>query len=209
MAIPHKFLLLFLLAALLPPKTNAQITVRSASDVETSPNLLVREDSIYVVRDQIIEGGDQVILESLSQSTTYYYEWTRYNASTNTWTIPVATGDIASYPVSTAGGYQLTIREGMNGSVLEQHRCWVFNSPLAEAAIEVVNENCDFLELRAITDSTLYYGPDGRYALVDYGLTYHWSASTGEGDFQKHSKPVHRCPGRRYRFHGNHYRPVW
>jgi hypothetical protein len=56
---------------------------------------------------------------------------------------------------------------------------------LAEASIEVVRENCDYLELRARTDSTLYYAPDGSFALVDYGLTYVWTASTGEGDFSE------------------------
>jgi hypothetical protein len=113
MAIPHKLILLFL-TALFTSSIDAQITVQSTSEVETRPNVLVTEDSIYVVRDQIIEGGDLVILESATTSTDYYYEWTRYSAS-NTWTIPVATGDIASYPVSTAGGYQLIIRDGMNG----------------------------------------------------------------------------------------------
>lgn len=185
MAIAYKLLLLFLMTALFPTVIHAQITVRSTLGVETLPNALVEADSIYLVRDPIVEAGANVVLESVTNSTTNYYEWTRYNPGTKAWDIPVANGDIASYPVPVAGGYQVTIKDGMNGAVVEQHRCWIFNSPLAEASIEVVSENCDFLQLKVQIDSLAYYGTDGNHALVDYIATYNWSSSTGEGDFSE------------------------
>ena len=183
MAIAYKLLLLFLSTAFFPAVINAQITVRSTLNVETRPNALVPLDSIYLVQEPILEGGGNVVLESVTNTTDYYYEWTRYDVSTNTWTIPVANGFIASYPVPMAGGYQVIIKDGMNGAVVEQHRCWIFNSPLSEASIEVVSENCDYLHLKAESDSLVYYGTFGNYALVDYIETYIWSSSPGAGDF--------------------------
>lgn len=191
MAIAYKLLLLLLTTALFPAAIHAQIMVRSTLEVETRPNVLVPADSIYLVEDPIFEGGSNVVLESVTNTTTYYYEWTRYNAATNQWNIPVANGFIASYPVPVAGGYQVTIRDGMNGPVLEQHRSWIFNSPLAEASIEVLSENCDYLHLKAQTDTLVYYGPAGNFALVDYIRTYDWTASTGQGDFSDSEQAPH------------------
>lgn len=191
MTITYKILLSILLSAFLPAAMDAQITVQSASETKTLANLLVTADSIYLVKDLIIEGAGNVVLESVTNTSAYYYEWTRYNAATNEWSIPAANGDIASYPVPVAGGYQLSIKEGMNGSILEQHRCWVFNSPLAGASIQVLNENCDDLHLNAQADSLAYYDTDGSYALVDYIDTYNWTSSTGEGVFSESEQAPH------------------
>jgi hypothetical protein len=83
MAIPYKLLLLFLSTALFPAGIHAQITVQSVSNIVTRPNLLAPADSIYLVQDLIIESGGNVVLESATNTTDYYYEWTRYNTANN------------------------------------------------------------------------------------------------------------------------------
>lgn len=155
----------------------------------------------YMPSDPIyfISRGQTALLSYTSPDTgaNYNFEWTRHNPLDNSWNqvIHTGTGNSTSFSIPGPGGYQLRVTRGPGDEVL--FRCWVFESSLGSASVEVVFEDCFSLVLMARNDSLplVYRDPaTGREGFARYGRQFQWTATPtlamGQGQRVEIAAPV-------------------
>ncbi|HKL71757.1 MAG TPA: gliding motility-associated C-terminal domain-containing protein [Marinilabiliaceae bacterium] len=144
--------------------------------------------SPQAVAEQSTPNGDQIFIYNTIQNTpllhertdTVTYEWVKHNPLDNSWsqTIQTQNSTATTLVINEPGGYGLKITK--NFVEVEFYRCWAFEPSISNANIEMMEEDCYTLSLRATYDPTqlVYYDPiTGSPGNATYQTTFNWTAT--------------------------------
>lgn len=144
--------------------------------------------SSQAILEESTPNGDQIFIYNAIQNISLRheaaesvsYEWVKHNPADNSWTQPLQAqnGLSTTLIINEPGGYGLKITNSLNE--VEFYRSWAFEPSISNGSIEIVEEDCYTLSLRATYDSTplVYYHPTtGEKGNVTYQPTFTWSAT--------------------------------
>ncbi|HLW07786.1 MAG TPA: gliding motility-associated C-terminal domain-containing protein [Marinilabiliaceae bacterium] len=144
--------------------------------------------SSQAITEQSTPNGDQIFIYNTIQNTpllhvrtdTVNYEWVKHNPLDNSWsqTIQTQNSTATTLVINEPGGYGLKITKGV--VELGFYRCWAFEPSISNASIEIIEQDCYTLSLRATYEPTplVYYDPTtGDTGNVIYQAAFDWSAT--------------------------------
>lgn len=144
--------------------------------------------SSQAVLGQSTPNGDTIFIYNTIQNISLRheagvsvdYEWVKHNPLDNSWsqTIQTQNSTATTLVINEPGGYGLKITNSLNEVVFL--RCWAFEPSISNANIEIIEEDCYTLSLRATYEPTplVYYDPTtGDTGNVIYQAAFDWSAT--------------------------------
>ncbi len=144
--------------------------------------------SSQAVLGQSTPNGDTIFIYNTIQNislrheagVSVNYEWVKHNPLDNSWsqTIQTQNSTATTLVINEPGGYGLKITNSLNEVVFL--RCWAFEPSISNASIEIIEQDCYTLSLRATYEPTplVYYDPTtGDTGNVIYQAAFDWSAT--------------------------------
>ncbi|TCO10448.1 gliding motility-associated C-terminal domain-containing protein [Natronoflexus pectinivorans] len=166
---------IFVFSWLLNSNIKAQIETDAIYTTQTSYS---PSDPVFIFENLLL--NPNLRYTAADQSESYEFEWYRHNSDTNTWDqlLQTQTGAFTVIIVNQPGGYLLRVNQ--NGNMVEEYRCWVFETEIANPEIVIDFQDCFSLELSATSESIplTYYDPStGNPGTVSIEKTYQWSVN--------------------------------